>query len=254
MSGFSSGVILPNVGATGSPTTGSHAKNELWTDSVGVLWICTGGGSPGTWVQVGSASQAGAVALSTVTTAGDLIIATGNAAVTRIAAPASGLVLTGNGVGVAPTWQAASGGAALLGVTSYAPAGAASLTVASATLATLDTTNAIVNFTTTASGKGSTQVLIRLTAWSAQSSNLLIGFLNHSGGAQVGPAGTADGNGFGNAGEYVFLVSSLTANTAYQFDLAAAGPTAASVPVFVARNATAASMNAGPLVIEAWAA
>lgn len=50
---------------------------------------------------------AAAVPKSTVTTAGDLIVATGNATVGRIAAGStSGHVLTSNGAGAAPTYQA----------------------------------------------------------------------------------------------------------------------------------------------------
>ena len=51
-----------------------------------------------------------AVPKSTVTTAGDLILGTGASAVTRLAAGTSTYVLTSNGAGVAPTWQAAAGG------------------------------------------------------------------------------------------------------------------------------------------------
>ena len=57
---------------------------------------------------------AAAVPKSTVTTAGDLIVATGSAAVTRLAAGSSGQVLTSNGAGTAPTYQASSGGYATI--------------------------------------------------------------------------------------------------------------------------------------------
>jgi lysophospholipase L1-like esterase len=51
-----------------------------------------------------------AVPKSTVTTAGDLILGTGASTVTRLAAGTSTHVLTANGAGVAPSWQAAAGG------------------------------------------------------------------------------------------------------------------------------------------------
>lgn len=48
----------------------------------------------------------GAVPKSTVTTTGDLIVANGASSVTRLAAGSSGQILTANGAGVVPTWQA----------------------------------------------------------------------------------------------------------------------------------------------------
>ena len=46
------------------------------------------------------------IPLSTVTAAGDLIVATGSGAVTNLAAGTSGYALTSNGAGAAPTYQA----------------------------------------------------------------------------------------------------------------------------------------------------
>ena len=57
------------------------------------------------WASV-AAPDATKIPLSTVTTAGDLIIGTGNATVTRLASGTSGFVLTSNGAGVAPSYQA----------------------------------------------------------------------------------------------------------------------------------------------------
>ncbi len=38
--------------ATGAaPATGTWVTNDVIVDSTGYLWICTAGGSPGTWVQ-----------------------------------------------------------------------------------------------------------------------------------------------------------------------------------------------------------
>jgi len=67
---------------------------------------------------------AGALA-NPMTTPGDLIVGGAAGAATQYAAGASGLVLTANGVGVAPTWQAAAGGAVapltLTGTTGVVP-------------------------------------------------------------------------------------------------------------------------------------
>ena len=57
------------------------------------------------WTAVDTSVDASKIPLSTVTTAGDLIVGTGNATVTRLAASTSGYVLTSNGTGVAPTYQ-----------------------------------------------------------------------------------------------------------------------------------------------------
>jgi len=57
------------------------------------------------WSAVDTSTDATKIPLSTVTTAGDLIVGTGSATVTRLAASTSGYVLTSNGAGIAPTYQ-----------------------------------------------------------------------------------------------------------------------------------------------------
>jgi len=52
----------------------------------------------------------GASATSTLTTAGDLLVASGANTLARLAATTSGYVLTAQGAGVAPAWAAAGGG------------------------------------------------------------------------------------------------------------------------------------------------
>lgn len=39
-------------GSPGSPTTGSHARGELFVDSTGSLFYCKADGVPGTWIQL----------------------------------------------------------------------------------------------------------------------------------------------------------------------------------------------------------
>jgi len=43
--------LVPAVGP-GAPTSGHHALGELVVDSDGVIWLCQGAGTPGTWVPV----------------------------------------------------------------------------------------------------------------------------------------------------------------------------------------------------------
>ena len=39
-------------GATGAPTTGTHAVGDLYLDSAATMWVCVAPGTPGTWKQV----------------------------------------------------------------------------------------------------------------------------------------------------------------------------------------------------------
>ena len=57
------------------------------------------------WAAVDTSVDASKIPLSTVTTAGDLIIGTGSATVTRLAAGTATHVLTSNGAATAPSYQ-----------------------------------------------------------------------------------------------------------------------------------------------------
>ena len=59
------------------------------------------------WTAVDTSVDSSKIPLSTVTTAGDLILGTGNATVGRLAAGTATYLLTSNGTGVAPSWQVA---------------------------------------------------------------------------------------------------------------------------------------------------
>jgi hypothetical protein len=43
--------------ASGAPTTGTFAVGDIDIDQTGILWICTVAGTPGTWVDAGSAGN-----------------------------------------------------------------------------------------------------------------------------------------------------------------------------------------------------
>src|SRR5438128_3258550 len=45
-------ITLSPAGAPGAPTTGAHAKGDVWVDSRGTQWICTATGTPGTFAPV----------------------------------------------------------------------------------------------------------------------------------------------------------------------------------------------------------
>lgn len=59
------------------------------------------------WVAVDTSLDATKIPLSTVTTAGDLIIGTGASTVTRLASGTATYLLTSNGAATAPSWQVA---------------------------------------------------------------------------------------------------------------------------------------------------
>jgi hypothetical protein len=67
-------------GATGAPTSGAHVIGEMYIDSAGTTYVCTAGGTPGTWSAGGGGSS---------TLAGDTDVS--------ISSPAQGHVLGYNG-------------------------------------------------------------------------------------------------------------------------------------------------------------
>lgn len=252
MSGFSNGIILPNVGAGGAPTTGSHAENELWVDSTGALWVCTVAGSPGTWM---AASGAGAVPLSTVTTAGDLIVGTGAGAVGRLGVGAAGTVLGG---GATPGWTVLPG--TLLATQQVASAHTYSVNVG--TLTALDTTNATLSLTVPASGNVDIEVSGYSTITTgASGGSMFMGILNHSGGAQLGFTLVVDtvavvSSSLDQQFKKRFHLTGLTPG-ALQVDVAAVVTTGAgnSGQVITAGNTgTPAAGTGEPLLIQAFAA
>ena len=84
--------------------TGSTTAAPLTVGTDGQVLTAASGQTTG--LQWGTPTDATKVPLSTVTAAGDLIVATGSGAVTNLAAGTSGYALTANGAGAAPTYQA----------------------------------------------------------------------------------------------------------------------------------------------------
>lgn len=94
----SQGGAVTILATPGAPTTGTWVTGAAALDSNDELWVCIVGGSPGTWTPANAD-----IPLSTVTTKGDLIVATGAGAVTRLPVGTSSDVLYG---GATPTWGA----------------------------------------------------------------------------------------------------------------------------------------------------
>jgi hypothetical protein len=93
------------VGATttGAPASGTFVTGDYVEDRTsGSFWVCTSGGTPGTWVSAGFANP--------MTTQGDIIYGGTSGTPTRLAGGTSSYVLTSNGSTSAPSWQASTGG------------------------------------------------------------------------------------------------------------------------------------------------
>jgi hypothetical protein len=58
------GIKLTLAGATGAPSSGTHAAGEFHVDSAGKLFACTANGTPGTWQQVGKQDSAVVVSIA----------------------------------------------------------------------------------------------------------------------------------------------------------------------------------------------
>jgi len=63
--GASAGGRYVGATASGAPTTGTFLAGDFCNDQAGSLWVCTAGGTPGTWVSGGGAPTAPSVQLFT---------------------------------------------------------------------------------------------------------------------------------------------------------------------------------------------
>jgi hypothetical protein len=90
------------AGATssGAPASGTFAVGDFVVDQSGSMWVCTAGGSPGTWAQVGAGG--GGAMTNPMTTTGDLIKGGAGGTPARIGVGSAGQALVVSG-GV-PAW------------------------------------------------------------------------------------------------------------------------------------------------------
>jgi hypothetical protein len=56
-------LALGLAGSPGAPTSGTHTAGEIYLDNAAVMWICTGGGTPGTWKQAAAIPSSSFVTL-----------------------------------------------------------------------------------------------------------------------------------------------------------------------------------------------
>lgn len=146
-----------------------------------------------------------------------------------------------------------SGSAGVLAVAQYAPAAQTSLPVGSS-FGPISSANLTVEFTTTSSGKGSSQVLVELTGLyeTEGDTGCYIGLTNHTGGATMGywwqPLD------FTSATPYLslmipVLVTGLSPSTAYQVDWAGVGTTSTKTALLCIGQ-TSASAEGSPAIMK----
>lgn len=100
--------VVSTVSFSGHPTTGSWATGQAVIDTAGIVWVCTAGGTPGTWIEgsAGSGAGLGANTFTGVQTMPDAVLSglTGAAQTVRFAgattsgAPVTGAFLVGDAI------------------------------------------------------------------------------------------------------------------------------------------------------------
>ncbi len=101
LAGAASATRLVGANASSHPASGTFVAGDIAVDLTGSLWVCTVGGSPGTWVAV-----AGGLS-NPMNTVGDLIIGGSSGTPTRLAAGSNGYVL--EMVSGSPAWALVTG-------------------------------------------------------------------------------------------------------------------------------------------------
>lgn len=87
LTGATQGTRLVGATISGSPVSGTFAVGDVVIDLTGKIWVCTGAGSPGTWVQAGGGMS------NPMTTNQDVIVGGASGTPGRLAVGANGQVL-----------------------------------------------------------------------------------------------------------------------------------------------------------------
>jgi hypothetical protein len=169
-----------------------------------------------------------------------------------------GATIAVGGTSLAPTLDVVGGGgggAALLAVHAYTPGSTATgYTTSSATFSDVDATNLALTFTTKATGLGSAQVLIRMSAYGrCDSTNqaALWGIDDSVAGQIVASQINMTGDGNNLRLNYEFLYTGLSPNTTYTVKWAFAVGGGSVARIFVGGSGT---NNPGAALMTAWAA
>jgi hypothetical protein len=98
-------LLSESASVSGFPASGNHTRGELFVDNAGVLFYCTAGGTPGTWVQLSNGLVAGGNITLTPNANGTTTInATGNTGVTSLNSKSGALTLNaGTGISIDDT-------------------------------------------------------------------------------------------------------------------------------------------------------
>jgi hypothetical protein len=145
--GGSSGAVTIGVSAASTAAAGVVQLSDSTSTTSSVL------ASTPTATKSAYDLAAAAVPKSTVTTAGDVIYATGSGAVTRLGIGTAGQVLKVNSGATAPEWAAASGGGKVLQVVS-------AITTTATTIATTAMTDTTITATITPTSASSTILVL----------------------------------------------------------------------------------------------
>jgi hypothetical protein len=149
---------------------------------------------------------------------------------------------------------ASPAGGGLLAVVCYKPGSYAHPNLSTSAVSPIDNTNLTIPFTTAASGKGSTQVLARVSGYltTTAADDPVMGFALHAGGNALGSlfnVGQVAGGAAAFTGAVV--IGSLTAATPYQFDLVGMANSTCTLQMV---GQTTGTSGAGPCTLEIWAA
>jgi len=86
--------------ASGAPVTGTFVVGDFSVDQTGAIWVCTGAGTPGTWIPVGTAGGGGSLTASSskITGAGSPFSSTARCVglLSSAGPPASGTWIAGD--------------------------------------------------------------------------------------------------------------------------------------------------------------
>lgn len=267
-------VLLSIWPFTGPPSTGTWPKGWIGMDNTATLWICSVGGSPGTWTEGGGGGSFGPLSgdVTTASPGSDVTTLVGTANVEDLireqtpnqqnpptaAVPYNNQRLTNIGPPLLST-DAPTALNALLASTYFEPSSQTIYELSQSAFIAIDTTNLTLSFTAISSA-----VVIELEGWAGifggtTGAQLYWGLLTHGTSTQVGYTTTAlnsDAAGLSPRVRALIRLTGLNAGNTYQVDWAWGASNASDIwSMFVqATTGTPGSgEGGGPAVMRAFA-